>query len=125
MRRAGAASGAATIAGRGLFTKQGPLLTVNADALLRGLEQGLGAPLDIVGGSAGRSAMEGIDEVPRVSVFAPTPLLTLTIERGPEDQQAVHVHPGGQGAWGPIPMPPNPVTEEEALTLAEWVLSLK
>lgn len=30
-------------------------LTVNADALLRGLEQGLGAPLDIVGGSAGNN----------------------------------------------------------------------
>ncbi|HAO73995.1 MAG TPA: cytochrome C biogenesis protein CcsA, partial [Pseudomonas sp.] len=26
---------------------------------------------------------------------------------------------------GPIPMPPNPVTEEEAKILAEWVLSHK
>ncbi|MCG7599859.1 c-type cytochrome [Halomonas sp. McH1-25] len=30
---------------------------------------------------------------------------------------------GSQGKWGPIPMPPNPsVTEEEANTLAEWIL---
>ncbi|WP_415755476.1 c-type cytochrome [Pseudomonas leptonychotis] len=32
---------------------------------------------------------------------------------------------GSQGNWGPMPMPQNPVTEEEAKTLAEWVLSLK
>jgi cytochrome c len=32
---------------------------------------------------------------------------------------------GTQGAWGPMPMPPNPVTEEEATILATWVLSLK
>jgi len=38
---------------------------------------------------------------------------------------AGHIKNGISGVWGPIPMPPNPVTEEEALTLAEWVLSLK
>lgn len=38
---------------------------------------------------------------------------------------AGHIKNGSAGVWGPIPMPPNPVTEEEALTLAEWVLSLK
>ncbi|HSX88825.1 MAG TPA: c-type cytochrome [Pseudomonas sp.] len=32
---------------------------------------------------------------------------------------------GTQGNWGPMPMPANPVTDEEAKTLAEWVLSLK
>lgn len=32
---------------------------------------------------------------------------------------------GSTGVWGPIPMPPNPVTDAEAKTLAEWVLSLK
>lgn len=32
---------------------------------------------------------------------------------------------GSQGVWGPIPMPPNAVTEEEAKILAEWVLSQK
>ena len=32
---------------------------------------------------------------------------------------------GTQGTWGPIPMPANPVTEEEAKILAEWVLSQK
>lgn len=38
---------------------------------------------------------------------------------------AGHIKNGISGVWGSIPMPPNPVTEEEALTLAEWVLSLK
>ena len=32
---------------------------------------------------------------------------------------------GSQGVWGPIPMPPNQVTDEEAKALAEWVLSQK
>ncbi|HBZ17798.1 MAG TPA: cytochrome C biogenesis protein CcsA [Betaproteobacteria bacterium] len=31
---------------------------------------------------------------------------------------------GSMGKWGPIPMPPNAVTDEEAKQLAEWVLSL-
>jgi 1-phosphofructokinase len=35
----------------------------------------------------------------RVAVFAPHPLLTVTLEReGPEREQ-VHFHPGGQGVW--------------------------
>lgn len=32
---------------------------------------------------------------------------------------------GSQGKYGPIPMPPNAVTEEEAKILAEWILSQK
>ena len=32
---------------------------------------------------------------------------------------------GTQGTWGAVPMPANQVTEEEAKTLAEWVLSQK
>ena len=31
---------------------------------------------------------------------------------------------GSNGVWGPIPMPPNPVSDEAANTLAEWILSL-
>jgi len=38
---------------------------------------------------------------------------------------AGHIKNGTQGNWGPMPMPQNPVTEEEAKILAEWVLSLK
>jgi cytochrome c len=30
---------------------------------------------------------------------------------------------GGGGVWGPIPMPPNPVKEDEAKMLVEWILS--
>ena len=31
---------------------------------------------------------------------------------------------GGQGAWGPVPMPPNAnVKPEEALTLSKWILA--
>ncbi|KTB66765.1 c-type cytochrome [Pseudomonas allii] len=38
---------------------------------------------------------------------------------------ASHIKNGTQGNWGPIPMPPNPVTDDEAKVLAEWVLTLK
>ncbi len=39
-----------------------------------------------------------MDELPSVTVFAPDPLLSVTIERrGSEDD--VHVHAGGQGVW--------------------------
>ncbi|HYR01039.1 MAG TPA: c-type cytochrome [Casimicrobiaceae bacterium] len=31
---------------------------------------------------------------------------------------------GGSGVWGPIPMPPNKVTDDEAKKLVAWVLSL-
>ncbi len=36
---------------------------------------------------------------PRLAIFGPHPLLTVTLEReGPEREQ-VHFHPGGQGVW--------------------------
>jgi 1-phosphofructokinase len=35
---------------------------------------------------------------PRVMVFAPAPLLTVTIEQQAETME-LHVHPGGQGIW--------------------------
>lgn len=46
-------------------------------------------------------------------------------QEGATDTLAGHIKNGSQGVWGPIPMPPNPVTEEEAKILAEWVLSQK
>jgi cytochrome c len=48
------------------------------------------------------------------------------------DQKDVHItlakkiREGTVGAWGQVPMPPQPqVTDEEALTLAKWILALK
>lgn len=35
---------------------------------------------------------------PRVSVFAPAPILTVTIEEQ-DGEDAIHLHPGGQGLW--------------------------
>ena len=46
-------------------------------------------------------------------------------QEGAADMLAGHIKNGSQGVWGPIPMPPNAVTEEEAKILAEWVLSQK
>jgi len=40
------------------------------------------------------------------------------------DMLAQKVIKGGQGVWGPIPMPPNKVSEDEAKRLVAWVLSL-
>jgi len=36
---------------------------------------------------------------PRVAVFAPHPLLTVTLERTGEGRDQVHFHTGGQGVW--------------------------
>lgn len=38
---------------------------------------------------------------------------------------AASIKNGSTGKWGPVPMPANPVSEEEAKTLADWILSLK
>jgi 1-phosphofructokinase len=38
-------------------------------------------------------------EPPTAFVFAPSPLVTVTIERAPQDGDEVHLHAGGQGFW--------------------------
>lgn len=39
---------------------------------------------------------------------------------------AEKIQKGGQGAWGPVPMPANPqVNADEAKALAAWVLATK
>ncbi|HWJ50128.1 MAG TPA: PfkB family carbohydrate kinase [Solirubrobacteraceae bacterium] len=35
----------------------------------------------------------------RVAIFAPHPLLTVTLEREGAEREQVHFHPGGQGVW--------------------------
>ena len=47
---------------------------------------------------------------------------------GQKDAEATlvtHVMKGSKDVWGPVPMPPNNVTEAEAKKLVAWVLSLK
>lgn len=47
-------------------------------------------------------------------------------DKGAATKLAVKVRSGGSGVWGPVPMPPNPqISEAEALTLVNWVLSAK
>ncbi len=36
---------------------------------------------------------------PGVAVFAPNPLLTVTLEREGEERESIHFHAGGQGVW--------------------------
>ncbi len=36
---------------------------------------------------------------PRVAIFAPHPLLTVTVEAEGPERQSIHFHPGGQGVW--------------------------
>ena len=38
---------------------------------------------------------------------------------------AEKVMKGGSGVWGPVPMPANSVTADEAKTLVAWVLATK
>ena len=44
---------------------------------------------------------------------------------GAAELLAGRIKNGTVGNWGQMPMPANPVTDEEAKILAEWVLSLK
>jgi len=47
-------------------------------------------------------------------------------DAGAADRLAAKIRAGGEGAWGQVPMPPNPsVSESEAKTLAGWVLQQK
>jgi 1-phosphofructokinase len=39
------------------------------------------------------------EDLARVTVFGPHPILGITIERRGNDQDDIHVHPGGQGVW--------------------------
>lgn len=44
-------------------------------------------------------------------------------DAGAAARLAVKVRAGGQGAWGPVPMPPAPgISERDLSTLVEWVL---
>ena len=48
--------------------------------------------------------------------------------KGNKDAEAMlmkKVINGGGGVWGTIPMPPNPVKEDEAKLLVQWILSLQ
>ena len=39
---------------------------------------------------------------------------------------AKKIKAGGSGVYGPVPMPPNPLlSDDEAVKLAEWVLTMK
>jgi cytochrome c len=45
-------------------------------------------------------------------------------DAGAAAKLAEKVIKGGQGVWGPIPMPPNKVTDDEAKKLVSYVLSM-
>ena len=45
-------------------------------------------------------------------------------QAGATELMASKIKNGGNGAWGPIPMPAQNVTEDEAKKLAVWVLGL-
>jgi len=45
-------------------------------------------------------------------------------DKAAEAAMANSVLKGSQGKWGPIPMPPNKVTDDEAKKLVAWVLTL-
>jgi cytochrome c len=44
-------------------------------------------------------------------------------DKGAEAKLVEKVMKGGSGVWGPVPMPANNVTKDEATKLVKWVLS--
>lgn len=55
------------------------------------------------------------------------PLQKVAAKYGAEGAAAIShsILTGSKNAWGPIPMPANAVSEEDAKTLAEWIVTLK
>ena len=45
-------------------------------------------------------------------------------DAGAAAKLAEKVIKGGQGVWGPIPMPPNKVTEDEAKKMVAYILAM-
>ena len=39
-----------------------------------------------------------------------------------QDTMVASILKGSQGKWGPVPMPPNKVTDDEAKKLVAWIL---
>jgi cytochrome c len=47
-------------------------------------------------------------------------------DKGAEAKLVDKVKKGGQGVWGPVPMPPNTqVSDADIKSLVKWILSLK
>lgn len=47
-------------------------------------------------------------------------------DKGAEAHLITKVKAGGKGAWGQVPMPPNPqVKDEDVKKIVQWILSLK
>jgi cytochrome c len=46
-------------------------------------------------------------------------------EKSADSKLATKIVKGGAGTWGSMAMPPNAVSEQEALSLARWVLAQK
>ena len=50
--------------------------------------------------------------------------LKYKTQKNAVDYLSQKVLKGSVGVWGPVPMPPNAVTEAEARQLAQWIASL-
>ena len=46
-------------------------------------------------------------------------------DKDAENKLVEKVKKGGSGVWGPVPMPPNNVSDADAHSLVKWVLSMK
>ena len=43
--------------------------------------------------------MQTPEQTPEIALFAPNPLLTVTVEREGPERDSIHFHAGGQGVW--------------------------
>ena len=75
--------------------------------------------------SSGCMTCHGVDK----KVIGPTYKEVAAKYRGNKTAEAdliKKVKGGGQGAWGSVPMPPNPhVKDEDIKTLVVWILGMK
>lgn len=72
----------------------------------------------------GCAACHGIDK----KIVGPAYVDVAAKYKGDKNAQAMlekKVKAGGSGVWGPIPMPPNNVSEKDIHEMVEWILTLK
>lgn len=99
-----------------------PLFSVAALAAFQNASAADNAAAEALFGSKGCVACHAIDK----KLVGPS-YQEVAAKRTDADVALIadHIKNGSQGEYGPIPMPPNPVSEDEANILAEWVITLK
>lgn len=105
---------AAALATSGVFAAGNGLQVCDSDGLVRGAEIAM------------ENGCFGCHTLSRTRIGPPYRAIASKYRAQPMSAHALanKIKNGGTGVWGTAIMPPNPITDEEALILAKWIESL-